>query len=200
MATRDRACLPPLPSATARLWRAFGVVGLLGACTSLEGSGGNVLRPEQARVSLFDERWAWTDEEGSPVTFSHWRGTPLVLAAVYTWCRSTCPYTIEKMRRVEKAFQQRGEPAQFLLVTLDPAEDTPARLRDFKASTKLPQSWHLLRGNQDDTRDLTDLMDIHVFDAASHLVHDSKILVFNASGVAARSFACCNFKDYDAVL
>jgi protein SCO1/2 len=183
-----------------RLLLTLGVVASLAGCVAMQGSGANILAAEQTRISVFDEPWTWTDEEGRAVALSRWRGEPLVIAAVYASCRRTCPYTIEKMRRVDDAFRRKGERAQFVLVTLDPTEDTPDRLRELKEASRMPASWRLLRGDREDTRALMDLLNIHVFDGETHLFHDSKITVFSANGIAARSFACCDFDDDAALL
>jgi protein SCO1/2 len=140
------------------------------------------------RVSLFNHRWSWTDEQGQPAPFSRWRGQPLVVTAIFTQCRATCPRTVAKLRQVYDRFRNEGHSAQFLLVTLDPANDTREILQRFKASSGLPDSWHLLSGSIDDTRDLRDTLGIHVIDDGPHLLHDGRIVVFDAQGLPTRSF------------
>ena len=84
--------------------------------------------------------------------------------------------------RSTTASSARGVEAQFLVVTLDPANDTPAVLQHFKTESGLPEAWHLLAGNINDTRDLRDLLGIHVIDDGPHLLHDGRILVFDEHG------------------
>jgi len=140
------------------------------------------------RNSLFSHDWTWTDEKGQPVTFAHWAGKPLVVTAIFTQCRATCPRTIAKLLKVYDSFRAQGRDAQFLVVTLDPANDTPAVLQHFKTESGLPDAWHLLAGNIHDTRDLRDLLGIHVIDDGPHLLHDGRILVFDEMGVATHSY------------
>ena len=134
--------------------------------------------------SLFAEPWVWSDEAGAPVRFEQWRGTPIVVTMVFTSCTSTCPLTIEKLRHVTETFEREGRPATFVLVTLDPSNDTPEQLRRFKLSRQLPGKWHLVRGSDADTRALADLLQIHVLDDA-HLFHDARIVVFDPDGKLA---------------
>ena len=61
-------------------------------------------------------------------------------------------------------------------------------LQHFKTESGLPEAWHLLTGNIDDTRDLRDLLGIHVIDDGPHLLHDGRILVFDEMGVATHSY------------
>ncbi len=137
--------------------------------------------------SLFAQPWTWTDEGGQPVTFARWRGQPLVVTAMFTQCKATCPRTLAKLRRVYEDFQHAGRDAQFLVVTLDPANDTPQALTKFKATSGLPASWHLLSGRLADTRGLRDLLGIHVVDDGPHLLHDGRIVIFDGEGRAARA-------------
>jgi protein SCO1/2 len=140
------------------------------------------------RNSLFSHDWTWTDEKGQSVTFARWAGTPLVVTAIFTQCKATCPRTIAKLLEVYHRFRAQGREAQFLIVTLEPANDTPAVLQHFKTESGLPESWHLLTGSVSDTRDLRDLLGIHVIDEGPHLLHDGRILVFDEMGVATHSY------------
>jgi protein SCO1/2 len=141
-----------------------------------------------SRVSLFAHPWVWTDERGERVEFSRWRGKPLVVTAIYATCKSTCPRTIGKLQKLEDTFRREGRSAQFLLVTLDPITDTTENLRSYKAAAGFPEAWHLLAGDVPETRELTDLLDIHVIDDGPHLMHDAKIVVFDERGLPTRSF------------
>lgn len=178
----------------------LGVVAAIAACAPPAGTRGEKVAPAQARDSIFAHRWVWTDETGGAVTLARWRGTPLVVTAVYTTCASTCPLTVDKLRRIHDAFRRQGRQAEFILVTLDPATDTPERLGEFKARMKLPDSWHLLRGGPDATRDLTDMLDVHVMDMDPHLVHDARIMTFDRQGMPVLRFTCCNFEEDAALL
>jgi protein SCO1/2 len=143
----------------------------------------------QDHVSLFRYPWIWTDEQGKSMTFARWQGEPVVVAVMFTSCRKTCPQTLRTLRKVYATFSRERPSAQFLLVTLDPATDTPERLRQFKQSEGLPETWHLLTGTETQTRDLTDVLDIHVMDLDPHLVHEGKIVVFDRRGMPERSFS-----------
>jgi protein SCO1/2 len=137
---------------------------------------------EQAVTSIFDAPERWTDDDGRPVTFSQWRGRPLVLTAIYTQCRSTCPRTIERLRKMYEAARAASPPPEFVLVTLDPERDAPDRLRAFKQSARLPGAWHLVVGSAEGTRAVLDILDVHVLASDAHIVHDGRIATFDAQG------------------
>ena len=161
----------------------------LGGCTPVHAPTGERGRSELGRGSLFHAGWTWTDEQGRAVTFAQWRGTPIVVATIYTTCVRTCPGTLTDFRKLFDAFLREKREAQFLLVTLDPAVDTPARLREFKEARGLPEPWRLLSGSAAQTRELTDLLDIHVMDIDVHVLHDAKITIVDPDGGLRRSFS-----------
>jgi protein SCO1/2 len=134
--------------------------------------------------SLFAQPWVWRDEDDAEVRFDRWRGAPIVVTMFFTNCTSTCPLTIEKLRRVTDTFEHEGRAATFVLVTLDPSNDSPEQLRRFKTSRQLPGKWHLLRGSDEQTRELADLLQLHVLDD-SHVFHDARIVVFDRDGYLA---------------
>lgn len=146
--------------------------------------------PPAPRVdpSLYSRRWTWTDEQGSSVQLGRWRGKPLVVTAVFTSCKATCPRTIDRLRKVHARFLAEGRDAKFVLVTLDPANDTPERMRRFKEERGLPASWTFLAGGEGQTRALVRMLGIHLMDLDDHIMHDGAIVVFDERGVASRSY------------
>jgi protein SCO1/2 len=139
--------------------------------------------PPPGQLSVFRYPWTWLDDRGDRVSLANWRGTPLVITAVYTTCFETCPLTIARLRRVHDELTHTGRRAEFVVVTLDPTVDTPERLRQFRQSHGLPEAWHLLTGSRHDTEQLMDVLNVHIMDMDVHLVHDSKITLFDAEGL-----------------
>ena len=132
--------------------------------------------------SLFAQPWIWTDERGAPVQLSRWGGSLLVVTLVYTSCTTTCPLTVDKLLRLGDSFRRQGRPATFVLVTLDPSNDTPEQLRRFKATRGLPADWHLLRGNDQQTRELAGLLGVRIMNESSHIIHDGRIVFLDPQG------------------
>ena len=140
--------------------------------------------PVTAERSLFAEPWIWSDETGAPVRLDQWRGRFVVVTLVYTSCTSTCPLTIEKLLRIDKRLRTEGRSAAFVLVTLDPASDTPAELQRFKTAHHLPAEWRLLRGGREQTLRLADLLRVRIIDMADevHIFHDSRVVLLDPDG------------------
>jgi protein SCO1 len=156
---------------------------LMGGCAETWRSPPEPAASEQPAASLFSYPWTWLDDHGARVALSRWRGSPLVMAAVYTTCFETCPRTLVRLRRIYDEFTRTGRSAEFVVVTVDPVIDTQDRLRQFKQSRNLPESWRLLTGSRQDTGQLMDVLDIHIMEMDAHLVHDSKIILFDGNGI-----------------
>src|SRR5262249_34079220 len=63
---------------------ALAVVACICACAPVAAPRSELGPTEQ--VSLFAYPWSWTDDGGDRLTFARWRGSPIVVTAVYTQC------------------------------------------------------------------------------------------------------------------
>lgn len=75
--------------------------------------------------------FALVDHDGRPVTLASFRGHPVLLFFGYTHCPDICPLTLARLQRSVRALGPRGDDVRILLVTNDPARDTPAVLREY---------------------------------------------------------------------
>jgi protein SCO1 len=77
--------------------------------------------------------FALTDHNGRPVSLRSYRGAPVLLFFGYTHCPDVCPLTLDKLTRALRTGGRRTRDVRILLVTLDPARDTPAALKAYAA-------------------------------------------------------------------
>jgi protein SCO1/2 len=118
----------------------------------------------------------------------------------YRSCQTLCPLTLSKMQRVARALTASNIQANFVLVTLDPRNDTPDHLAAFKSEHALPEdSWHLLSGSQQQTRGLARLLGLRVAYDEGHIDHDVKIWSFDAQGYPLRVYSGWGFDDKDVL-
>jgi len=76
------------------------------------------------------------------------------------------------------------EGVGFVLVSIDPRRDTPERLREFAASTRLdPARWTLLTGDEEGVRELAALLGIRYRpEGETEFSHSNAYLVLDAEG------------------
>jgi len=69
------------------------------------------------------------DQGGKAFELRSLRGEPVLIAMFYTSCKFACPLIIEQVKRTERALGATdGKGLHVLLVSFDPARDTPAAL------------------------------------------------------------------------
>ncbi len=75
-----------------------------------------------------------TDPSGHRVSLRSLRGRPVLIAFPYTHCRNSCILIAQQIRG---ALDELSSPPAVLLVSADPAGDTPARIRSFLGRVSL---------------------------------------------------------------
>jgi protein SCO1/2 len=139
-------------------------------------------------MSIFHLDSTWTDQHGRSVALREFSGRIVLLAMVYTHCEAACPRIVADIRSIRDALGSSGRLVAPVLVSIDPERDSPERLRDFGSETGLTeQGWILLRGDEDDVRELAGVFGvqyrrtsdtdfahsnvIHVIDPDGEIVH-----------------------------
>ncbi len=74
------------------------------------------------------------DQYGRTVSLSALRGHPVVIAFLYSNCGATCILIAQQIRG---ALDELAQPVPVLLISADPAGDTPASVRRFLAQVSL---------------------------------------------------------------
>lgn len=110
--------------------------GLLAFCTSSMAFDRNALLDEANLLLLARERsipeLALVDEQGEPFSKDSLRGRWHLLFFGFTACPDVCPTTLSDMRRLFRQLEPDvRERLQLVLVTADPARDTPEALRTY---------------------------------------------------------------------
>jgi protein SCO1/2 len=110
-------------------------------------------------ASIYQLDSVWTRADGAKVALSSLRGKVRVLAIFYSSCEYACPILVGRMKSVQAALEQENKDgAGFVLVSMDPGRDDPARLRDYAARMGLAGDWTLLQGAEVDVRELAALL------------------------------------------
>lgn len=138
-----------------------------------------------AEPSLFELRATFTDASGRERQLEEWAGQPFVVSMIYTSCRSVCPRITADLATLDRALppEQRAR-TRFVLVSLDPARDTPAALAAFARTHKLDERWTLLAAGEDDMRTLAAILGVRFRpDGEGEIAHSATIAVADARGV-----------------
>jgi protein SCO1 len=89
----------------------------------------------------------FTDDTGKQLTLADFAGKTVVFTPFMTLCQETCPLATSNMQAVDrsvvKAHQENN--VQMVMITIDPARDTVARLHAYRSVAQITQpNWTLL--------------------------------------------------------
>src|SRR6185312_11489220 len=85
-----------------------------------------------------------SDQYGRSVSLAALRGKPVVIAFLYAHCGAPCTLIAQQIRG---ALDELHEPVPVLIVSADPAGDSPQAVRRFLAATSLSGRVHYLTGS-----------------------------------------------------
>ncbi len=104
-------------------------LGLIGLVAALLAWSGAVSAQESTPLPLaLGGPFALTDHEGRAVTDRDFRGRFLLLFFGYANCSSVCPIGLRHMTEALDLLDAAGAAVVPVLITVDPARDTPANL------------------------------------------------------------------------
>ena len=93
----------------------------------------------QLKAGVFDPPRAAPDfslkgSDGSELRLSRYRGKVVALGFGFTNCEFVCPTTLATLAKARKQLGAAAGDLQVVYVTVDPARDTPQRMREYLAA------------------------------------------------------------------
>jgi protein SCO1/2 len=136
-----------------RIWLALALVIVAGATIYIFlSSSTNTQSYEGTELSGEAPDFQLTDQNGSPVSLSDFRGKVVVLTFMDTKCQDTCPLTAAQFREVYRQLNQ-NEATQvvFLGVNVNVEESTVSDALETTHTWRLDEipSWHFLTGSHE---------------------------------------------------
>lgn len=136
-------------------------------------------------MSLYQLDSDWTSQEGHSMKLEALQGRIQLVAMIYTGCSYACPRIIADLKRIEEslAAYKRTEVG-IVMITLDPARDTPEKLLEFAAKNKLDADrWLLLTSTESKIRELAALLNVRYKQESNMSISHSNIIsVLNSGG------------------
>lgn len=140
---------------------------------------------ELSGESVYNLTSEWRSQEDQALRLDEFRNKIVIAAMIFTHCESACPRIVADMKRIEAALTEvELQEVSFLLLSMDPERDTPAKLTAFAADHSLGPNWTLVSGSADATMEMANVLGVRVkkledggFD------HSNIIHVFDREGV-----------------
>lgn len=93
-----------------------------------------------------------TDQDGKPERLYSdlLKGHVVIINAFFTACKDSCPVMAGNFARLQTAFADRlGKDMFMLSLSVDPANDTPAILKQYAERFKAREGWYFLSGSEE---------------------------------------------------
>lgn len=126
-----------------------------------------------------------TDSQGQTRDWRTLRGKPRLVSMFYTSCQYICPLIIESGKAVERQLSpDQQKRLGVLLVSMDPARDTPPALKKVVDQRKLDLArWTLAAPPEDDVRSVAAVLGIRYRQLADgEFNHSSMLILVDANG------------------
>jgi protein SCO1 len=87
------------------------------------------------------------DHTGGAVTQENFHEAPTLIYFGFTYCPDICPLALQSEKATLARLGQQGQVIQTVLITLDPARDTPEKLAAYVSSKAFPEGLLGLTGS-----------------------------------------------------
>jgi cytochrome oxidase Cu insertion factor (SCO1/SenC/PrrC family) len=129
------------------------------------------------------------DQDGNRLSFytDLVKGKTVAINFIFTTCTTICPPLTASFRRVQQQLGERvGRDVRLISVSVDPATDTPERLKAFASKFKADAGWSFVTGDKPEIDRLLAALGASVSDKNDH---SPVILIVNdANGKATRTY------------
>ena len=142
------------------------------------------------RDSVYQLPLRLTDQNGRTFDWRAARGKPQLVSMFYGSCRYVCPLIVEAGKAVEKSLtaDERGRLG-VMLVSMDPARDTPKALAALAKERRIDPSWVLASPKPGDVRSVAGVLDVRYRQLSDgEFNHTSVLILLDADGrIVART-------------
>ncbi len=136
-------------------------------------------------MSIYHLPAKWETQDGTEINLSDLKGSVVVAVMIYTACKSACPILIGEMKNIEANVRQKTSgKVKYVLVSIDPSNDTPENLRKVKKAYGMTgDQWLFLRGTDETTREFANVLAVKYKQISPvDFSHSNIISVFDTGG------------------
>ncbi len=117
---------------------------------------------EHSKSSVYKLDAQWINQNKKESKLSDYSGKLILTTMIFTRCDYACPNLIGDLQNIEDDLTPEAKKAvNYLLITMDPDNDTPEKMSEFAADFDLDnEKWHFLTGGKDDIYEYSKLLGI----------------------------------------
>lgn len=144
------------------------------------------------------------DAKGQTVQLAQLRGRTVLLAFIFTTCRTACPLISQQMSLLQGRLTQAGllpRRVALLSVTVDPARDTSEALARYANRFAAGPGWHFLRDTPEKMRPMLDGYDEWTRTQPDGDVdHPARIYLIDPAGYIREIYSLAFFDERQALI
>lgn len=139
---------------------------------------------QNSSKSIFNNTSKWETADGDKLKLADLQGNVLVMAMVYTSCKTSCPRLAFDMKEIDKQVGD-SENVKYVFISIDPSTDSPKKMKEFLRNYKLEgKQWVFLRSSEDNTRELANMLSVRYKELSPmELSHSNLISIFSKDGI-----------------
>lgn len=123
----------------------------------------------------------WVESNGMEFRLADVDSPLVVMTMAYAACQKVCSNTSLVLGEIQRRLDEMKQPAEFVVVSYDPRNDSPADWQDYRQRRGLQRAnWHFLTGDAHSTRVLARQLDLDFWTYHEHIVHDFRIVLFDS--------------------
>ncbi len=135
--------------------------------------------------------WRLVDQNGEAFGSADLAGQVYVASFLFTRCPAVCPRMTASLRQLALRYREEGVRAVRLVsFSVDPAYDTPERLRDYARSRGFDnERWRFITGNEQEVRSLVEDgfeqpmgESLILWDGAVDVAHTTRLVLVDQGG------------------
>lgn len=144
------------------------------------------VKTENLSKSVFQLDTDWENQDGQKIKLADLKGKTLVMAMIYTSCKTACPRLTAEMKEIEQNLGKYDpQKVRLILVSIDPEVDTPEKMKDYlKQNDFNGEQWVFLRSDDAGTREFANVLSVKYKQISPvDFSHSNIISVFSDQGV-----------------
>lgn len=106
---------------------------------------------------------ALVGKDGAPVRLSDELNAdaPVLLNFIFTTCTAVCPVSSATFSRVQSLLTKDGKKFRMISISIDPEQDTPAKLKAYASKYRAGPDWHFFTGSLADIQTVQKAFDVY---------------------------------------
>ena len=124
----------------------FAIAALLVASSAI------AQQPQESPAGHYFKNLTLLDQNGKPVDLYNdvMKGHVVVINTFFTSCTGSCPIMAGSFQTLQKEFApQLGKELHLISISVDPAHDTPQKLREWAKRMNAKPGWHFFTGTKE---------------------------------------------------